>query len=478
MTKISLIVAHDSERGIGKDGMIPWDYPEDLKYFKRVTVGTEKIPNNAVIMGRKTWESLPLKYRPLKDRLNIVLSRNEMYDIPAGVVHNKSLKEAIKHCETENINEAFIIGGASLYKESLEKNLCDKLYITKISYDFFCDTFFPKIDESLWTKYLIDDDNIENPIDYYEYVPYNKEENQYLDLIKDVLDNGTLKSNRTGTDTLSLFGRSMRFSLKNGRMPLLTTKRTFWRGLAEELLWFINGSTNANLLAEKGVHIWDGNGSREFLDSRGLGHLEVGDLGACYGFQWRHFGATYKTMHDDYSGKGKDQFDELIKTLKTDPGSRRMIISAWNPAALHEMSLPPCHLLCQFYVTPVEDGPDELSCQMYQRSCDIGLGVPFNIASYALLTHMIAKCVGMVAGEFIHVLGDAHIYVNHIDALKEQIKRTPRLFPTLKINTDNKDGIENSSKSEGFLNIDGFKYEDFEIVGYNPYKSVKMDMVV
>jgi dihydrofolate reductase/thymidylate synthase len=243
-------------------------------------------------------------------------------------------------------------------------------------------------------------------------------------------------------------------------MPLLTTKRTFWRGVAEELLWFVKGSTSAKELQDKNVKIWDGNSSREYLDSIGLTEREVGDLGPVYGFQWRHFGAEYSTMHEDYTGAGIDQLAQIIEKLRTNPTDRRMIMSAWNPAALKDMALPPCHLLCQFYVAN-----GELSCQMYQRSADMGLGVPFNIASYSLLTRMIAQVVGLEAGEFVHVLGDAHVYCNHVDALKEQVTREPRPFPKLIINPEKKE-------------IDDFLMEDFEIVDYHPHKAIKMDMAV
>jgi thymidylate synthase len=288
----------------------------------------------------------------------------------------------------------------------------------------------------------------------------NLEELEYLNMVAEIIQNGSRKENRTGIDTLSLFGRTMRFSLRDSTIPLLTTKRVFWRGLAEELLWFISGSTNSKELSDKGIRIWDGNGSKDFLEKRGLGHREEGDLGPVYGFQWRHFGAEYSDMNADYTNKGVDQLKELVETIKNDPNSRRMIISAWNPVALPEMSLPPCHVLMQFFVSN-----GELSCQMYQRSCDMGLGVPFNIASYSLFTHMLAHCTGLKAGEFIHVLGDAHVYVNHVEPLKEQAMRNPRPFPKLKINTENTD-------------IDSFKFEDFEIVGYRPYKTIPMDMAV
>ncbi len=222
------------------------------------------------------------------------------------------------------------------------------------------------------------------------------------------------------------------------------------------------GNTNAKDLAAKDIHIWDGNGSREFLDSRGLYQREEGDLGPVYGFQWRHFGAEYKDMHTDYTGQGVDQLAECIDKIKNNPEDRRIIMSAWNPADLDYMALPPCHMFCQFYV---DTKKNEVSCQMYQRSADMGLGVPFNIASYALLTHMIAHVTGRKAGDFVHTIGDAHVYLNHVDALKEQLDRPPRAFPKIKINPDKK-------------NVDNFEYSDFEVIGYKPHKTIKMKMAV
>jgi len=228
----------------------------------------------------------------------------------------------------------------------------------------------------------------------------------------------------------------------------------------EELLWFIRGSTSAKDLQSKDVRIWDGNSSREYLDSLGLKDREEGDLGPIYGFQWRHFGAEYSNMHADYSGKGVDQLKQLIETIKTNPDDRRMILSAWNPAALKDMALPPCHCLAQFYVAN-----GELSCQMYQRSADMGLGVPFNIASYSLLTCMIAHVTNLKPGEFIHTLGDAHVYNNHITALEKQLERTPRPFPTLQFQRQ-------------VLNIDDFIASDFSVQGYDPHPKIAMDMAV
>jgi thymidylate synthase len=234
----------------------------------------------------------------------------------------------------------------------------------------------------------------------------------------------------------------------------------FVRGLIEELLWFISGSTNANILSEKGVKIWDPNGSRKYLDSLGLTHREEGDLGPIYSFQWRHFGAQYVNMHTDYTNKGVDQLMNIISTLKTNPNDRRMILCSWNPPDLPIQALPPCHVLCQFYVSN-----GELSCQMYQRSCDMGLGVPFNIASYALLTKILAHVCGLKCGDFIHTLGDAHVYKNHISALNIQLLRKPRPFPKLLITTSNTD-------------IEKFKIDDFKLVDYEPFDKINMEMSV
>ena len=215
-----------------------------------------------------------------------------------------------------------------------------------------------------------------------------------------------------------------------------------------------------------GVKIWEGNGSRAYLDKIGLTERAEGDLGPVYGFQWRHFGAKYVDCDTDYSGQGVDQLADVIHKLKNNPYDRRIIMSAWNPADLAKMALPPCHMFAQFYVSYKEEKDrGALSCVLYQRSCDMGLGVPFNLASYALLTIMIAHVCGLEPGEFIHTMGDAHVYVDHVDALKGQLERVPREFPTLKINRKVDD-------------IDDFKFEDFELVGYDPHPSIKMNMSV
>ncbi len=283
-------------------------------------------------------------------------------------------------------------------------------------------------------------------------------EYQYLNLIRKVLKHGVLETGRNG-NTYALFGYTMRFDLSDGRLPLLTTKQVAWKTCLKELLWFISGKTDNNILQAQNVHIWDGNSTREFLDSRGLTNNRVNDLGPIYGFQWRHFNAPYADCDTGYDGQGIDQLAEIIETLKTAPTSRRMIMTAWNPCQLDQMALPPCHILCQFNVLN-----GRLSCAMYQRSCDIGLGVPFNIASYSMLTHILAKHCDLLPGEFVYNMGNVHIYDDHVEPLKQQLERVPYDFPKVVI----------KEKRE---NINDYVLEDVELV--TPYKchpTIKMTM--
>jgi thymidylate synthase len=292
------------------------------------------------------------------------------------------------------------------------------------------------------------------------------EEYQYLNLISDILESGVMQQGRNG-NTKSIFGASMIFSLSDDKIPILTTKRTAWKTCFKELLWFIRGDTSNKRLREQGVHIWDDNASRGFLDSRGLYNRDEGDLGPVYGHQWRSFNAPYIGCDADYSGQGVDQLQYIIDVLKNpDPiarASRRLVLSAWNPCQLDEMALPPCHVLTQFNVS---EG-NKLSCALYQRSGDIGLGVPFNIASYSALTHIIAKHTGLVAHEFVYHLGSAHIYEEHIEVLKEQLKRRPYKFARIEICETN----ENREK------IDKYRIEDIKLVGYKSHETISMKMI-
>ncbi len=287
------------------------------------------------------------------------------------------------------------------------------------------------------------------------------QEQQYLQLIRDVMDNGSWEEGRNGR-TKSLFGYSMRYSLKDGTIPLLTTKRVAWKTCFNELVWFVNGCTDNRKLLEKNVHIWDANSTREFLDSRGLVNNEEHDLGPVYGHQWRHFNATYQDCHTNYQDQGIDQLQYIINSLKNpeERNSRRLVLSAWNPCQIDQMALPPCHVLMQFYVKENK----YLSCSLYQRSGDIGLGVPFNIASYSFLTHIIAKHCDLIADEFVHFIGNAHIYENHIDTLKIQIERQPLPFPKMNIKTTHD-------------NINDYSIDDIEWTEpYKYHEKLQMDM--
>lgn len=312
----------------------------------------------------------------------------------------------------------------------------------------------------------------------------SQEEQQYLDLIREVLETGELETGRNG-DTIASFGHMMRFSLKDGKIPLLTTKQVAWKTCFKELMWFLRGETDNKELQKQNVHIWDANGTREFLDSRGLANYPEGVLGPVYGYQWRHFNAPYICGKDipHWSGFGEsdmvssvldrvekppsyagiDQLQKIIAALR-DPlerTSRRLILTAWNPIQIDQMALPPCHVLAQFRVR----GGNRLSCALYQRSGDIGLGVPFNIASYSFLTHLLAKHCGLIADEFVHFLGDVHVYQSHVESLKTQIERTPLDFPRIQIK---------SMKAK----IEDYDLGDIEFLEqYLHHPKIEMDMV-
>ena len=287
------------------------------------------------------------------------------------------------------------------------------------------------------------------------------DENQYLKLVSDVLTEGVMEDGRNGK-VLTVFGSAMHFSLKDNTIPLLTTKKLAWKTCLRELLWFIRGQTSNEVLKKQNVHIWDGNASREFLDSRGLTNLKENDLGPIYGHQWRHFNAKYSDCNTDYKDQGFDQLDYIIKCLKDtkERNSRRLVMSAWNPCQLDEMALPPCHILCQFNVT---DG-NKLSCSLYQRSCDLGLGVGFNIASYSFLTHLIAHHCNLEVLDFYYYLGNCHIYEQHIEPLREQIIREPYKFPKIVIKNKYEDIIS-------------YNVDDFEILDYEFHPLTKMEMI-
>ena len=289
----------------------------------------------------------------------------------------------------------------------------------------------------------------------------NNQEFQYLNLINKVLTQGNLRSTRNA-NTISLFSEKMEFDISD-RFPLLTTKKVYFKGVVKELLWFLKGNTNSKELECDKVNIWKGNSSREYLDSIGLHNNTEGDCGPIYGFQWRHFNAKYIDSNTDYSGQGIDQLQNIIDLIKNNPKSRRIYMTAWNPCQLSEMALPPCHVSYQFYVRN-KDEKAYLDCMMYQRSGDLFLGVPFNIASTSLLVYILANICNISPGKISIIIGDAHIYENHIEQVKTQLSRIPTSFPKVKINNQ-------------LSSIEDLKYEDIILDNYNPQSAIKASMI-
>lgn len=463
---INLIVAVDRKGGIAKDGYIPWYCRADMKRFSELTIATkDPTKQNVVVMGRKTFETIG---HELPKRINYILS-NSLTDIPKmecfvseeESVPLQGIFDTIS-CDSR-VERVFVIGGETVYKQVLQwwSHKLDKIYVTVLDIDGQCTQFFPMDFLTKNCKLVAENQLVDSGIklSFKEFTVKNHQEEQYLALLDKILKQGDRRVERTGVGVRSLFGVRMEFDIED-RLPLLTTKKVFWKTILRELLWFISGSTDATVLQKQGVHIWDGNTTREFLDARGLNHLPVGDIGEGYGFNWRHFGAEYLDCHADYTGCGKDQLSEVIRLIREEPTSRRILLSAWNPLTLNKAALPPCHVLCQFYV---RNG--RLDCQMYQRSGDMALGVPFNIASYSILTYMIAAVTNLKPGRFIHVIGDAHIYDNHVEGVIQQLGRTPYAFPTLKIG---------ATRSSLFEFVEG----DFELEGYQCHGTIQLKMAV
>jgi len=454
---------------------------KDLHYFSNVTKGHNLPKQNIIVMGYNTWISLP--YKPLKDRYNIILSKEHLSDID-DICRFSSLESTFNHIEEikDNFGEVFIIGGATVYEQCLKyyPTQLNKLYISEIDDDWLGNEDSKYFDySSILNDFRLikervenDDARIYNPETnnyviknlnisfkvYQRNCLINDDEIGYLKLLESIMNRGILTETRNGL-VKSTFGEKMVFNLD--RFPLLTTKKMGYKTILRELLWFINGSTDNRLLKEKNVHIWDGNGSKEFLCERGLPY-EEDDLGPIYGFQWRHFGAKYESRDTDYTDKGIDQLKWLIDEIKNNPSSRRLILNAWNVSDLDKMALPPCHILSQYYVNEL-DGT--LSCQLYQRSGDMFLGVPFNISSYAFLTYILCKLTGYKPGYLYHVIGDAHIYADHEISVLKQIKRVPKIFPKLTI-------------SDELVDIDNITEDMFTIEGYESYGRLTAPMAV
>ena len=481
--KFSIVVSLNNHNLIGENDKLLIHSKKDLKNFQQITTGKSET-KNIVIMGYKTWLSIPEGKRPLKDRMNIVLTKSHIVSESENVKSFKSLEKAFSW-SSKGDGEIFVIGGTQIFNECCKSEYIDnlsKLYVTR-----FDDNYHPRNTTHSFPSQLFNDmklvkqsainheicerPHLETPKSFLdEYLKeqtsksisftfdiyqnkneINEEEYQYLNLLNKVLEEG-LETESRNSKVFSLFGERMVYDLSKG-FPLLTTKRVGYKTVLRELLWFINGSTSNQELVDQNVHIWTANSSREFLDSRGL-EYEEGDLGPVYGFQWRHFGAEYISHDTNYRGKGIDQLQNVIDLINKEPNSRRIIMNSWSPPDLDKMALPPCHVMCQFNV---DTKNNKLDCQLYQRSGDMFLGVPFNIASYAFLTHIIAKLTGYQVGKLIHVLGDTHIYESHIEAVKTQIKRIPYQFPELNISNQLTD--INTIK-EHYFTLQNYKYHD------------------
>lgn len=460
LARFDIIVATDSSDGISFKGSIPWRNRSDMKFFKETTQGRG---NNAVIMGRKTYLSIDPDHRPLVNRRCVVLSKEWKQESHPNITVCDTLTKALQMTYGQ-YDSVFIAGGESVYQQVINDflYLCDAIYVTRFKKSFKCDQFFSwgRVQHFPLSK------SVENTLEYKRYILTPEivhDECGYLSLMKYILENGEHKSSRTGIDTKSVFGCRLEFDIST-RLPLLTTKQVPFKMILKELLFFISGKTDTHILLNDGIKIWEGNTSRQFLDNRGLTEYEVGDMGAGYGFQWRHWGAEYRSCTDDYTGQGIDQLEGIIKSIQEEPHSRRHILTSWNVSDLDKMALPPCHMTCQFNVSG--DG-QYLDCQLYQRSADMFLGVPFNIASYSILTYMIAHLSGLKPRKFIHVLGDAHVYNTHIEAVRTQLKRTPLPFPKL-----------NFKEETRIHNIDDFNSDNVCIEGYESWSRINAPMAV
>lgn len=440
MLKVNVIVAVNKNGIIGTlDGKMPWDVPEDLVWFKKVTTSNKYLnKKNALIMGYNTHISIG---RTLPDRFNLVLSSKQW-----GFID--SWEKMIKSCDQNNdINKIFVIGGAQIYQQIF--NMINyEIYINKIYISFIDDDLNEGIRFPFDIQTLIKNPKyktiFQERIQKVEFIVlknlYPPFEYQYQKLVNDISLNGEIKESRNAK-TLSLNDRVIKIDLNDG-FPISTIKKTFWRGIVEELMWMLRGETDTKILNEKNIHIWDGNSSREYLDKYGFEDYPVGEIGPSYGYQFRKI-------------PGNDQLIKCINLLKSDPNSRRNIINLWNVQDIDKMALPPCHLMYQFSVSK-----GKLCCHLYQRSWDILLG--WNTTTAALLTHLIAHQLDMNVGTLTHTICDVHIYQDHIKSL-EYMKNVPYKLPTLKINKKLDD-------------ITSYEFKDFELKGYIFHPTVKLQM--
>jgi len=461
MKTIISAVSYDSKTGnlgIGLNNNLPWHIPDDLKFFKNITL------NSVVVMGRKTFDSLNCV--PLINRVNVVLTSDKeikKINYPNLIFANsiKNLDEIISILE-ENYKTIYIIGGQSVYTHYIDQ--CQEIILTHVHKKYECDTFLPKIPcEFKITSYTKQKEYtriIYQKQKYYMEILSKNPDNIYNNLVSEILMKGEKRKDRTNIGTTSMFGKQLKFNISEN-CPLLSSKRVAWKTCIKELLWFLRGETDANILKNQGVHIWDKNSSREFLDSRLLYNFPEGELGKVYGWQIRHSGGDF----EEKTG-GVDQLAYIENLLKNDPFSRRILWNLWIPSDLNSTALNPCHYSFQLYVS-FQDNKKILSGLVILRSNDLFLGNPFNVFSYYVLIRLLCLKHDMEPGELILSIGDAHIYNNHIDQIAEQLSRQLLAAPVLNIN--------NNVKTKDWEKI---SIEDFDVVGYFPYPSIKAEMAV
>ena len=480
MKKFNIILACDLEGGIGYNNNLPWDFALDKKYFKTLTTNFFTNKKNILIMGKNT-------YRIFDNRESYVISTtlkdiNNIYDSFSKAYDNAILNEG----------EIWVIGGSKLYDCAIKHFACDKVYLTLVNGIFKCDTYFninkyqiewisnisqndisPQKAEILFSRtkahYTFVVQNDINRIDNKNYELIFKigtvipnVETQYLNTLYDVLYNGNERVTRNGI-TLSKFNKTLSFDLQKG-FPLLTTKKMFWKGIVEELLFFIRGDTDTKLLSNKGVKIWEPNTNKDFLNKMNLDY-EEGLMGPMYGYQWRFFNKNYLNNNDN---NFIDQLKKVIYEIKNDPMSRRILMTTFNPLQVELGVLYPCHsIIIQFYVEENKDNNNYLCCSMYQRSCDLFLGLPFNIASTSLLLHIIASLTNTIPGTVNIILGDYHIYSEHKEQVLTQLSREPYSLCQLVIpNFNNLEDVEKSS------------LDDYKIYNYEHHTAIKASMIV
>ena len=562
---LNIVVAYTfNKQGIGKDGTIPWNIPEDMTHFKYITKpnDNDKTTFSIVIMGRKTWDSIPVKFKPLSNRYNVILSNDENYRLEQNTIYdfgkilkteeNKSKNTGVffttwdnfihtdyinieNIINNDNVNfvyhsvkytnnfNYYVIGGEQIYKKALETNLNITIYATEIypidKKEIECETFFPNILNLNNTNntnnttnvsstrtititnvssfnisknkdingnnyiyrfitYYIQNNNTNNinninNIDNTYYLnnifAFKSSEDDYLSLMKKILFSGTSNDDRTGVGTLSIFGSMLKYDLRD-TFPLCTTKRMFFRAIFEELMFYLSGKTDNKILQAKGIHVWDGNTSRDFLDKRGLQHYEEGDMGQTYGFNYRHFGGEYKGCGFNYgldtdNHIGYDQVANIIHLIKNEPSSRRIIIDLWDCSTIDKAALPSCLCKYQFNVNTIKK---ELNLAIYLRSSDFFLANNWNSTCGALFVHLLCNMEGidLTPGELTVFIADAHLYKSHIEQVKLNLTRQPLPFPKLLIKGKKKN------------NILEFKFEDLDLIGYKSYPNIKADMAI